>query len=694
MVRYLYQALDTSHHEIRLIRLLPGFFSEDINIQIFHEPLSKSQRPKYEALSYVWGSSDNTRSITVRAATSPLDKNGKPWSRIVRRLGFSSSKSESHKTKTAEYALRPRLEDLGQLHVTLNLLIALKHLRRDHVPRILWVDAICINQEDLRERSSEVGQMGWIYSKADSVIAWLGPSSDNSALALTTLRSLGQDIFDDSKRYSSAVAEGSKTHKLQENPEAIEAKEPEWRAVQDLLCRKWFTRLWVFQEIALSQRAVVVVGFSELSWIDFRSAVRWIGSFVRPITSLSMVLNFDYWKTVIFSVLQASDHDDLSIVAAIRITKFAFCLDPRDRVYGVLSMNEFDLGISPDYSKTKEEVYEEFTRAYLAKFSLLNVLELCELGYLSAKLPSWVPDLSTPNPIQKVAGDDSSGRSKHCGGFTDADRNLHLVGVLADTLTSVRQPVPLTATPSEIIAICQTWEPENILGEVYSGRETMLDAYIKTLTCGFLREDNPPNSGDTPILAECRRPFIERRTSCESGITDSRLLELIPGMLRGRVFATTSLGYIGAFPERAQVGDQVCVALGSSTPLLLRPISGEKHYRLVGSCYVAGLMNGEALLGPLPASWHLGRVDENENRIYVCDENVSTLEDPRLGPLPPGWRICYDNGGKEKDKEGNLNDFYFRHDESDFETSFDPRLDLRNGEGFKRGMQLQEFILV
>jgi len=184
MVRYLYQALDTSHYEIRLIRLLPGFFYEDINIQIFHEPLSKSQRPKYEALSYVWGSSDNTRSITVRAATSPLDKNGKPWSRIVRRLGLSSSKSESHKTKTADYALRPRLEGLGQLHVTLNLLIALKHLRRDHVPRILWVDAICINQEDLRERSSEVGRMGWIYSKADSVIAWLGSSSDNSALAL------------------------------------------------------------------------------------------------------------------------------------------------------------------------------------------------------------------------------------------------------------------------------------------------------------------------------------------------------------------------------------------------------------------------------------------------------------------------------------------------------------------------------
>jgi hypothetical protein len=74
-------------------------------------------------------------------------------------------------------------------------------------------------------------------------------------------------------------------------------------------------------------------------------------------------------------------------------------------------------------------------------------------------------------------------------------------------------------------------------------------------------------------------------------------------MFRGRAFGTTSRAFIRTFPATAQIGDQICVILGSATPVLVRPVpDSEDQYRLVGQCYVARLMNGEALLDSLPDS--------------------------------------------------------------------------------------------
>lgn len=63
------------------------------------------------------------------------------------------------------------------LLVTANCLTALRHLRKRHKQRILWVDAICINQSSTTERSAQVAMMGEIYRIASRVLLWLGPGS-------------------------------------------------------------------------------------------------------------------------------------------------------------------------------------------------------------------------------------------------------------------------------------------------------------------------------------------------------------------------------------------------------------------------------------------------------------------------------------------------------------------------------------
>jgi Heterokaryon incompatibility protein (HET) len=123
---------------IRLIRLL---HSEDedapIRCQLFNHSLQESRKRThpYDALSYVWGNLDETRPIVV---------------------------------------------DRHVLHVTVNLHDALSHLRYRSIERIIWVDAICINQNDIKEKGQQIQFMAKIYGQANRVLVWLGRAENNS----------------------------------------------------------------------------------------------------------------------------------------------------------------------------------------------------------------------------------------------------------------------------------------------------------------------------------------------------------------------------------------------------------------------------------------------------------------------------------------------------------------------------------
>jgi hypothetical protein len=98
--------------------------------------ISNGDESQFEALSYVWGS---------QFGTEPLVCDGK------------------------------------QLLVTPNCKSALRHLRRGDAPRTLWVDAICIDQENAKqsveERNAQVAMMGDIYAKARRTLCWFGPGN-------------------------------------------------------------------------------------------------------------------------------------------------------------------------------------------------------------------------------------------------------------------------------------------------------------------------------------------------------------------------------------------------------------------------------------------------------------------------------------------------------------------------------------
>jgi hypothetical protein len=135
------------------------------------------------------------------------------------------------------------------------LALALKHLRLPNRSRMLWIDAICINQEDAEERNHQVQMMSRIYTRSTEVCIWLGPDSPDSRLAIEFIRNELVPLKDfDTICSDRAYAE-------------------KWRALMMLMQREWFSRRWVVQEIALASKATVYCGPDKISWKDFAVAV-------------------------------------------------------------------------------------------------------------------------------------------------------------------------------------------------------------------------------------------------------------------------------------------------------------------------------------------------------------------------------------------------------------------------------------
>lgn len=226
---YCYSPLNEDLKDIRLITLHPGDSTANLEISIQTVSLMPESPPIYEALSYAWGSAKSMTSI---------------------RIGEDS------------------------LAVTKSLANALRHLRYSEDSRALWIDAICINQQNLTERSHQVKRMADIYSLADRVVAWLGPARDQSGWGMKIIEHLGSQIEVDwellEMKTASRESEPHWSEKFNDLPFGNEEQE----AITDILSRPWFERLWVKQEIRLANcHAIVMSGFDVIAWQCLRKAV-------------------------------------------------------------------------------------------------------------------------------------------------------------------------------------------------------------------------------------------------------------------------------------------------------------------------------------------------------------------------------------------------------------------------------------
>ncbi|KAL7936116.1 heterokaryon incompatibility domain-containing protein [Trichoderma chlorosporum] len=224
---YNYDEIDLRGKAIRLLRLLPGSVPEPISSEIIQAWLYPEEAIlPYEALSYTWGSAEAPKSILV---------NGKC------------------------------------LAVTTNLHEALEQLRYVNQDRILWVDAICINQDDNKERSHQVQQMGDLFKKAERVVFWLGKSTPIIDDFMDVFGGLQQTSLSypykgwSQNDESWEIIWNSSVKPLLESPKSFDKLQQGFFSILD---RPWFKRVWILQEVTIARAAVVCCGSKTIaSWL-------------------------------------------------------------------------------------------------------------------------------------------------------------------------------------------------------------------------------------------------------------------------------------------------------------------------------------------------------------------------------------------------------------------------------------------
>lgn len=323
---------DATNH-MRLLEVFDRNYSNNIRVRcgITTWPVNKSM-PEYHAISYAWGDSKSSKTILI---------NDKP------------------------FQVRTSCE------------LVLKQVHRYEKSRYYWIDAICIDQKNLDEKSKQVAMMGNIYKKAAHVLACVGRHVDDSRF-----------LFENFEQFSSTVLEPVDGPELLYSKYGLSTTRRLLRASFQFAERPYFTRLWILQELKNARQASLLCGVDAVPKDEFELVLgRLLYYFYtapqKPLWKLVSVLlrpserKKDHrmqkrqgsfkpdLKQKVLDTLEVIS-PDVSLDGLVTITRRLQCKDHKDKVYGIMSLLESRGGgsIIPDYKKSDFEVAVDLLRAF------------------------------------------------------------------------------------------------------------------------------------------------------------------------------------------------------------------------------------------------------------------------------------------------------------------------------------------
>ena len=571
---YHYKPLDSSNGEIRLVTLLPGEFDDDLHACLDSVVLRPSglEKPAYDRMSledlrqtlpadwnvhetlegrYIfdifdldstsWDHPDPgfDRARYELPLPGPRSNGGPAYEALSYVWGSSVACETIYTCDPADS--RSMISHLGsrKLAIGHNLAEALRHLRYSDIPRTLWIDAICIDQMDDVERSEQVRRMANVFSFAQRVLVWLGPEEDDSKLALTTISHLADQVEISIERFSLPSPMCEKRDWYEDDIE-LPYNDHTWKAIQCLLQRPWFRRLWVCQEIQLAgSGARIYCGHEEVPWLSLRKAVSVMHDRNHlPSESTRTCLR------VAFPLMR--NMKVLPWLSNLRHLCWRECSDDRDRIYAILGISPSTLvaEMNLSYSFTVSEAFKQATLAYVNHSKRLDILEHCDLAVRRIKSPSWVPDWT----IELGSGFEWCGLAS---GFSSASINtvsnkvLEVGGVRITNISETSSLAPVES--KRTLSWIRTWEPKNIHTATYLTGESLFEAFLLTVQQGQVQERFPYT--DLPNLEECKSLYLDSIAAQSEEAFDA-LLHLSQSlncleMLYARKFVHTTSGHIG-----------------------------------------------------------------------------------------------------------------------------------------------------
>jgi hypothetical protein len=288
------------------------------------------------------------------------------------------------------------------MYITTSLDSALHNLRDTKITRLVWADGIYINQDGIEERNQQVKQMGLVYQQADHTVIYLGEGTPETSLFLNTLLPKAPVDGNPPSLRSGSIEQVQGVL----NPE-VEVAAREW-----ILARPWFKRVWILQELVLSQDPWVQCGTSVARWSSMDSHISEIAAnrmlkpeekLVQHMGNLHLQYRLDKRAKDLPSFAERL-YDLLKSRKGFGVT------DPRDMLFANLGLIShaikdedklFNL-IVVNYEKNETKVYSDLARYFLESlgdFRTFSLLDSNEKRNRS-QAPSWAPDWISGPPSQ------------------------------------------------------------------------------------------------------------------------------------------------------------------------------------------------------------------------------------------------------------------------------------------------------
>ena len=541
--------------------------------------------PIYDALSYAWGEQDSNRPT--------LHCNG----------GFISI--SPHLNSALERFYRGWENDDTS--------------DRLPCPRI-WVDAVCINQNNHVEKGHQVAKMAQIYARARRVMVWLGEEENGSEMAMQVLQEYATalpDVRDESKALY--VAEDRLKFLQGQNKQT-------WSALSDLFDRPYFKRRWILQELASGKSADVFCGGGSVPWSALANlttvSAHWdIFGKLEDADKSSFVWSY---SVVRIREVVASGSSHSSMLPVFHSAQMQRCTKKVDSLLSLIGILPQEYQASSvaagvyDYDQPYWTVFLRFVKSAL-QFNLhpLALAGACKTRHPC--LPSWCPDFTSKffhmnshesrflaGSGKPVLGGYPTDQFLRCRGFQ--------VGTVLDKVDGKDLPVDqghYTQTESRKIL---SWERacRDLAQRVSSCSETELDDILSRV---LTRDDYDlvPEAEHREFWGEIYSLWKQAHwKNVETEDSRPFRTEVLAGyslsvLFRGKetTFFATVQGRLGFSNRKIQPKDVVYVLYGGNAPFVLRPNPNDNTMQLIGDAYLDGVMFGQALAAEnkMPDEW-------------------------------------------------------------------------------------------
>jgi hypothetical protein len=392
---------------------------------------------------------------------------------------------------------------------------------------LIWIDAVCINQEDVAEKSSQVAMMDQIYSAAQNVIVWLGINDWHTTAAIEVMKSL-ESVPSSRLNVKFSDLEDEEAY----NALGIEYIDPQdWLDYAAFLQRTWFCRIWVVQEAFMARNLIVLLGSHILHWPDITACAKILritnlGSLlveaaVKAIDAeaqtgtvyVNNTLTNQYILEKMRDTANSKDATSLNLEDLLWSSRYFQATNAKDHIFALLGVWKRFLGnekipaeMEANYKNSLATIFTNAAWELIRETKDLNILSLVGdpssrpnpvLSKDEPNLPSWVPDFSTgchPSPLS------GSPRSTSATKHWQASSGLSFHIPVPSPTTTLLLPVSgirvsaITSTAATYAEISSQFQLNSILSLLATTHATIFDDFWRALIKDTFRSQRPADA--------------------------------------------------------------------------------------------------------------------------------------------------------------------------------------------------------